>query len=506
MNPRRIIRLITVPPRSAEFIFWVLLIALAGGIRLYMMDLLPVALWSKDTGSYASTAFEWMRTGNWTTDPRRGPVYSLFIALCLKTGGSVHSIMSAQHLLGFLAVVWAVGCYRIWLGTTKLAPLMACGMAYAVYSFPLMLEHTLRNETLLFFFSSIALGAWLLALQRNQDHWLWLAGISSALLSLTKNVFAPFPLIVIAGAIYLHREQLKRAAKPIGIFVLAFLIPVAAEKVFTKFAGPTLPPEPQAGILFYGRTAQFTVLDGGIHPELKEKIRRDVEDYRKLPKLDNNIILKRTVVPELWRLLKEQGKTPSDLNRLCWELGMEAVNANRLAYAKQIGRDFVHLVTLSLKSVKVPSRGDLTDNVKLYENLSTTEPLLDLAPCLKGLELGMQPGHFKTFRDWVSLAWLFRFFPMLLTTLLLPVFFFRAKDDATRVWWAGTLVLWLFTITLLSTVGRPLDRYLIPVLPILFWTLSSCIIAVWNRMVSLIDSRPKNQTGLPRESGKPFVS
>jgi hypothetical protein len=68
---------------------------------------------------------------------------------------------------------------------------------------------------------------------------------------------------------------------------------------------------------------------------------------------------------------------------------------------------------------------------------------------------------------------------VLLTTLLLPVVWWLSPSP-TRAWWVGAAGIWYFTVVLLATVGRPLDRYLIPALPVMFFTLSSAVMMGWN--------------------------
>jgi hypothetical protein len=90
-------------------------------------------------------------------------------------------------------------------------------------------------------------------------------------------------------------------------------------------------------------------------------------------------------------------------------------------------------------------------------------------------------GHFATYRVVLLTSWIFDFVPVLLTTLLMPVVFFLTPKP-TRAWWLGAAGLWYFTVVLLSTVGRPLDRYLIPALPVMFFTMSSALMLAWNAL------------------------
>ncbi len=86
---RALFRRLSDLPVWAEVAIWAFIVAVTVGMRLYLIHLLPVGLWSKDAGSYAYSAFRWIHTGIWETDPRRGPVYSMLIAFCGKVWGSV---------------------------------------------------------------------------------------------------------------------------------------------------------------------------------------------------------------------------------------------------------------------------------------------------------------------------------------------------------------------------------------------------------------------------------
>src|SRR5215211_7805284 len=89
----RAARYLADPPRSFEIAIWMLLVIAIISIRAYLIHLVPVHLWSQDAGSYAWPVWKWLKTGLWETDPRRGPVYSLIIAACLKLWGTFDSVM-----------------------------------------------------------------------------------------------------------------------------------------------------------------------------------------------------------------------------------------------------------------------------------------------------------------------------------------------------------------------------------------------------------------------------
>src|SRR4029078_3953770 len=130
------------------------------------------------------------------------------------------------------------------------------------------------------------------------------------------NVFAPLPVIILAAVLWLDRSHPLHAVARSMVFVGVCVFPLIAHQGLRAMTVHNRPLEPQAGLLFYARVAQFTPLDSGIHRDLKALIRADIEEYRKRPKLDNNIILNRTAVPRLRSHLLAAGQTPSDLNRI----------------------------------------------------------------------------------------------------------------------------------------------------------------------------------------------
>jgi 4-amino-4-deoxy-L-arabinose transferase-like glycosyltransferase len=486
--------LFQTPPLWLEVLLWLGLFAATAGIRLYLAQLLPVALWSRDANSYAASAFQWLQTGVWETDPRRGAVYSLFIAGCIKLFGDIHGIMTVQHILGGLAVMIAVFCSRILLGRKALIPWALCSFAYAVYGFPIRLEHIVRNETLLLFCATLTFASWLMAIRQEKAAWLWITGVSVAVLLIIKQVYTPFPLLLISGCLYFYRKTPRAALKYVAIFLTAFLLPTVGNVAFKK-ATMIRPPEPQDGILFYGRTAQFTFLEGGKHAEVKELIRQDILDYRKLPKLDNNVILKITAVPRLRDYLSKQGKDGRDLNRLCWELGLEGIKANPGAYAKQVLKDLYTLHFLSVKGAQTLDTSDLKAGAKLISEGLIPDAFIHAEASLDKFETASQRGHLSTYNRWVHSSWLFLLAPSFLTTLLLPLMVYQTRGSPIQMWWLAALGVWLFTMVLLSTIGRPIDRYLLPVLPIIFWTLTSSFALLWEMLAARLggtSSAPKS--------------
>ena len=256
--------------------------------------------------------------------------------------------------------------------------------------------------------------------------------------------------------------------------------------------------------MFYGRTAQWTVLEGGIEPAIKARIHDQaaayVDRYVRTGKLDNNEIVKRTVIPTLKTILVDEGhRPPADVDRLCWRLGLEAVRHHPGAYLKQSAHDFYTLNFISAHRFIIFLSYQLDDAArdaeKFFDNRLKANPLAArlfniptssaaIRAAVKAHSGAGKLSHFITVTGRFRLV-----SPVFLTTLLLPLlgYFKRGRE---RLFWLGNAVLWFFYLALLSTVGRPLDRYLMPVLPLMFWTVCTALTAGWKWALPRYGTRP----------------
>ena len=466
-----------------EAVLWVLLVTAIVGMRVYLWSLLPAYLWSRDAGSYTYAAFQWLDTGHMIFDGRRGPVYTLLIAGALKLFGTMNGVVWLQHALGGLAILAVVATARIWWGRASLLPLFLCGVCLAAYGLPLHLGQLIRNESVLFILSAAAFCSWWLALKWNSKGWLFAAALSAGVLTMTKNVFVPFPFALAGGVLLFEGHALRAKMTRLTCIVAGFLLPFAALKVHDAFASHVNPPEPQSGILFYGRTAQWTKLDGGIEPELKKKIRADVEEYRARPKLDNNIVIKRTIVPHLWHELQMQGKSAVDLDRLCRRLAFEAIADQPAAFWRQFRGDMYKLHIREGVKNEFPSPEHIADGIEELHHRDEHQqlhPTMEFDKNLAALESHQDQESFRLFHRLLARSILFQFYPVLETTIAvcLLLLFTRGRD---REFFLGAAAVWFFNMVLLSTVGRPIERYLMPLVPIMFWSLSGVLVLVWKK-------------------------
>jgi hypothetical protein len=469
----------TNPPRGAQIAAWCLIVAALVGVRLYLLHTIPFYLWSKDGGSYADSAWRWFDTGVWETDPRRGPVYSLLIAYCLNVWGTFFSLMVVQHLLGAISVLaaivvlWRLHSIRAWLALT------ACSIAYALYAGPVAAEHIVRNESLILLFATATLVAAFTALRLDSLVALILSGLAFGMLVITKNVFAPFPLVILIALVSIHWHNRRRAILTCGLFVLSCALPLVGNRVLTQLTVHTKPREPQAGLLLFARVAQFTVLENGIEPELKALIKDDIVEYQKRPRLDNNIILNRTAIPRMREHLLAQGRTPADLNRVCRALAFEAIRAHPQEYKEQIWNDCEKLHRSHGERLRRPDRGEIEFTIESLAAMPHPHATLRRDEMVTLMAARNTPETFRIYERLVAGAWLFNYSPVLLTSVLLPVMILFATGTL-RWWWLSLCAVWYFNVILLSTVGKPMDRYLVPVMPVMFWTLGSAVAGVWS--------------------------
>ncbi len=483
------------PSPKVETIGWLLVASVLIGMRWFVAAHLPTYVWTRDSGSYVAPATAWIQGGQWITSARRGPVYSLFIAAIFKAGGTLETVATAQAFLGALTAALTLWMARVWLGRGEVWPLLVCSGFYALYGMPVELERLIRNETLLTLFSTLAFGAWYFALRTGSAGWVATSGLSSGLMQLLKGIFPVFPLIVVVTVAWNWRTRPRRAVILAGYYLLLFALPLVSSKLYTRLSGTARPPEPEDGQMFYGRTAQWTYLEGGIVPDIKARIHDQAVAYgdrfRRTGKLDNNEIVKRTVIPGLKTILvDERGQSLVDVNRLCWRLGLEAVAHHPWAYARQFFHDLYYLNFISAQRFAVfqpkPLKSALADAEKYVQARPPEEgPLaarvfaLPHARAMISAATGKDGALARYSRFVKATGWLRLLSPIFLTTLSLT-WLVWLRRNRERLFWLGSAALWFYYLGLLSTVGRPLDRYLMPVVPIMFWAISAALASVWS--------------------------
>jgi hypothetical protein len=118
------------------------------------------------------------------------------------------------------------------------------------------------------------------------------------------------------------------------------------------------------------------------------------------------------------------------------------------------------------------------NGVKLSHRSTGREPDPEI------LKAQIRSGSMKFFHRCLGWSWIFHLYPVLLTTLALPLLIFCTRGKE-RWFYLGIAAVWYFNMVLLSTVGRPLERYLMPLVPLMFWVLSGVILPAWTKLLRL---------------------
>ena len=126
----------------------------------------------------------------------------------------------------------------------------------------------------------------------------------------------------------------------------------------------------------------------------------------------------------------------------------------------------------------MPSRNDIMGGKQSLKELRLQDTLVDIPGMTRHLDEAATENRFALYYAFVSVSFFRWLGPVLLTSLLLPYLFWKAKDTLCP-WWFGLSGVWYFNIVMLCTVGRPLTRYLIPIVPIMFWTLTAGAALLW---------------------------
>lgn len=501
-NCRRWVRFLAAPPLQVECLLWLVVLAAAIGIRIYLYHLVPVYIWSKDSSGYLGAATHWLDTGLWAPDARRGPIYSGFIAAVLWISHDLSAVVVAQHALGVVSIMMAALLVRYWFGRVCVWPLFLCTLSYATYSLPIYLEHLLRNESILLMLSTLMFAALALALERSSLGWTGWSGFFLGLLNLTKKVFAPFPIVVVLVLAWAGRRDWKRALFGIAIFLAAYLAPDAANTFHRRINMGMDDSGEYAGIQLYGRVAQWTHLDGGIFPEIKQEIAPLVREYRDRKRLDNNWVIKRGIVPRIADFQSRTEKSAESIDRICRQLAFEAIRTHPFLYAGQVSGDLFNILVKLGQGEKVPEDNTFPKMAEALREVVQPHPMLRRDEVARLYDSMAEADHKQKFSRYFQITQSSHLFeswpPVLMTTLMLPFVFWRSPSRR-RCFWAAVACIWLFNLVLLSTVGKPMHRYLMPVTPIMFLCLTSAVVLAWRGMISTLEG------WLPSSPASPHV-
>jgi hypothetical protein len=460
-----------------EWLTWALLVAAIAAPRVWLHALCPVYIWSADSAGYLYPALQWLDHGTWLSDPRRGPIYSGFIALALKFTGNLSAVAVAQQWICGAAILGLCLALRARCGRRALLPILVCGITAAIYGLPLYLAQLIRNEALLMGAATLALVGLQLGLADGKHRlaWLVLGGFGGALVNLTKSVFMPWPALGLIAILWPRREGNPRWVLAATAFVLGYALPMGTAKLAEKLWPGSVAGVSYAGIQLYGRVAQWTVIDGGIYPEIKEAIRPLVIDYRGRKKLDNNWVIKRGIIPVIGKTIGDTGERSVDT--ICRALAIEAIRAHPREFFGQATADFGSFLFEMGWKERVPKHKDLKKLAANIERLPNPHPAMH-APEVIAVYRGADSAHFSPYHRMIRSAFLFEAWsPVMIASIILVLL--CLLDRADRPFWIAAAGIWFFNLVILSTVGKPMHRYLMPLIPVMILVTGTALCRAW---------------------------
>lgn len=462
-----------------ECAMWVALIVAVIVPRCLLAAAVPVPLWSNDSGSYVQPALRFLDAGDWISDTRRGPMYSMVIAAFVGPGLGLWGMVLFQQALGGACVLASAAVLRVWFGRPAMPPITAAAIGYAFYNLPIYVAHLIRVETLILALLTASFGSLALALRSGSRRWAFAAGLATGFAAATKGVLGPYPLVAVGCIAWVHRRAPKAAVFAALLFVCGMGVPKVMFGVLTRVGVGDFGSESYAGIQLFGRVAQWTRLEDGIYPELKAHIRPEVETYRGLEKRDNNLVIKRLIVPRIQAFLDREPIGDRTLDRVCRDLALEAIASNPGAFLSQAWHDLNQLLFRTAFRRTLPSVEDLEE---LAEDVEKVDAPVDrvMPPAIAGRLREIAAGdRLETFWSTARFAWLFEWAsPIWLTSLALPIVFFLGRGSL-RPWILAIGAFWFFNLLLFSTVGRPLHRYFAPFSPVMYWAMAAVLCQVW---------------------------
>ncbi len=148
---------------------------------------------------------------------RRTPLYPVFIAAVLASGGNLATLAVVQHGLGVVTAALTFGLGRVALGGVVGRPAgLLAGLMVALSGPLLVYEHYLMSEALFTLTLTLGLLVLTVALRRPSARWLLAAGAAIALAALTRPIgqaVVPIALVLpVLLALPAWRTGLRRAA------------------------------------------------------------------------------------------------------------------------------------------------------------------------------------------------------------------------------------------------------------------------------------------------------
>ena len=237
--------------RWRDALFLCLSLGLAAWVRLQFVSTGAPMFVTPDSDDYLKPAYDLATGQGFDPELRRTPLYSLFIASVLVTGGSLGTLVIVQHALGVLTTAATYGLGRYTFG--PLAGLLA-SLAVAVSGPLLIYEHYLMTESVFTLLLTAGLLAFAVGMRRGRPGWFVVVGVLGGLVALTRPV-GQVALPILLGvpvllALPAWRHGLRRAA----LIAAGLLLVLAPWMVRNWIVHGTLGAESALGQALIGRT------------------------------------------------------------------------------------------------------------------------------------------------------------------------------------------------------------------------------------------------------------
>lgn len=318
-------------------------VALLGAVLL-VGGLLRAAFWLRatvfiipDSENYFLPGFQLARGLGFELEPRRAPIYPLFIAGVVQLmGQDLAALALAQHTLGVTTVGLSYALARVTFG--RLAALLA-GLMVALNGSLLIAEQTISTETLFTTLLALAALIGVLGVRARSPRQLLLCGIVLGLAALTRPVaIGLLPALPLALAAI--RPGWRRWLSLSLLYVVGFaatLLPWMLRNYLTLQVFST---EGAFGQTLVGRTVRhdrFVFVDPGAPADAdprRQQARELMQDAA-----DRGSF----ITPLRRRLMRDQGLTELEANRLMRDLAVEAILRQPGYYLTGTARFFVTL-------------------------------------------------------------------------------------------------------------------------------------------------------------------
>lgn len=314
------------------------------GLVLLVGGLLRAAFWLRatvfiipDSENYFLPGFQLARGLGFELEPRRAPIYPLFIAGVVNLlGQDLVGLALAQHALGLATVGLSYALARVTFG--RLAATLA-GLAVALNGSLLIAEQTVSTETLCTALLALSALVGLLGMRARSGQQLFASGVLLGLAALTRPVaIGLLPALPLALATL--RPGWRRWLQLSLLYALAFGLMLLPWMIRNYLTLQVFSTEGAFGQTLVGRTVRhdrFVFVDPAAPPDPdpgRQRARELMQDAA-----DRGSF----ITPLRRKLMREQELTELQANRLMRDLAVEAIVRQPAYYLSGTARFFVAL-------------------------------------------------------------------------------------------------------------------------------------------------------------------